>query len=296
MTTPVVPLPAQFKGLTLPRLARDVIAHAQHGWPSEIIFDFGNLTFIKPPGVVFLSNLVHWLHEKKTVVQFVNINRGSPALFYLDDALFFEQHCNRKVRPTASPRSTMRPLKRIAHQDIHYWLGFDLIPWLSSRLCISQASLYAFKNCASELFNNIKDHTRYDIGSIFVQQFPNAGTIDICVSDFGLGIPDKVREKVPSISDTEAILQAVQEGFTTKSQPGNKGAGLDYLLRTIVLTNGGQVTFYSREGIVRFDRVGTIIRPYIMNNIGFCPGTTIEINLRTDAIEVLPEESEDLQW
>jgi hypothetical protein len=31
----------------------------------------------------------------------------------------------------------------------------------------------------------------------------------------------------------------------------------------------------------------------VFNNVGFCPGTTIEINLRTDTIEVLPDESEE---
>jgi hypothetical protein len=44
------------------------------------------------------------------------------------------------------------------------------------------------------------------------------------VADFGLGIPDKVREKVAGISDCDAILKAVEERFTTKSQPGERVA------------------------------------------------------------------------
>jgi hypothetical protein len=31
------------------------------------------------------------------------------------------------------------------------------------------------------------------------------------VADFGLGIPDKVRSKVPEISDTAAIIKATSE-------------------------------------------------------------------------------------
>jgi anti-sigma regulatory factor (Ser/Thr protein kinase) len=293
---PIIPLPAQFRGLTLSKLAGQVVAHARNGWPPELIFDFGNLDFIRPAGIVFLSNLIHWLHEKNTTVKFLNVTRTSQALLYLDDSLFFEQHCGAKVRASASPRGTTRPLKRIAHRDSHAWLGSDLVPWLASRLGITEASLYPFKACASELFNNIQDHTRYDIGSIFVQHFPRENGINICVSDFGLGIPNKVREKVAGITDSAAILKAVEEGFTTKSQPGNQGTGLDYLLKTVVRGNGGQVTIYSCESIVRFDRRGTIIKPYMFSNVGFSPGTTIEINLRTDTIEVLPEESEDLQW
>jgi len=296
MTVPVIALPAQFRGLTLSRLAGDVVAHAKNGWPPELIFDFGHLDFIRPAGVVFLSNLIHWLHEQHTTVKFQNATRTSSALLYLDDSLFFEQHCGAKVRATASPRGTTRPLKKIAHRDSHAWLGADLVPWLAVQLRITEASLYPFKACASELFNNIQDHTRYDIGSIFVQHFPRENGINICVSDFGLGIPKKVREKVAGLSDAAAILKAVEEGFTTKSQPGNQGTGLDYLLKTIVQANGGQVTIYSCESIVRFDRSGTIIKPYVFNNVGFCPGTTIELNLRTDTIELLPEGSEDLQW
>ncbi len=172
MTAPVIAVPAQFRGLTLAKLAGDVVAHAQNGWPPELIFDFGQLDFIRPAGVVFLSNLVHWLHEQKTTVKFINATRKSRAVVYLDDSLFFEQHCGAKLRESAAPRGTTCPLEKIAHRDSHAWLGSELVPWLAMRLGITDASLYPFKACASELFNNIQDHTRYDIGSIFVQHFP----------------------------------------------------------------------------------------------------------------------------
>src|SRR5262249_5535424 len=80
MTAPVIILPAQFRGLTLAKVAGDVVAHAQDGWPLELIFDFGHLNFIRPAGVVFLSNLVHWLHEQNTTVKFRNTTRVFRAL------------------------------------------------------------------------------------------------------------------------------------------------------------------------------------------------------------------------
>jgi hypothetical protein len=170
------------------------------------------------------------------------------------------------------------------------------VPWLAAHLRITQPSLYTFKACISELFNNIQDHTRYDIGSIFMQYFPRDSVITISLSDFGLGIPTKVREKLPKISDDEAILLAVQEGFTTKSIPGNKGAGLDYLLKSVVIHNGGVVTFYSQGSIVQFRRHGKTMKHHALKDVGFCPGTTIDVEIRTDTIEVLPDEREDLQW
>jgi hypothetical protein len=65
MAAPVVVIPRQFSGLTLSRLAAQVIHEARSGWPPEMAFDFGELAFIRPAGMVFLSNLIYWLNEKK---------------------------------------------------------------------------------------------------------------------------------------------------------------------------------------------------------------------------------------
>ena len=162
---------------------------------------------------------------------------------------------------------------------------------------MTEASVYNLKTCLSELFNNIKDHTRLDIGSIFVQHYPTENRINISLSDFGLGIPAKVRETVPGLGDSEAVVQAVKEGFTSKSTPGNAGLGLDYLLKTVVGTNSGEVTIYSSHAIVRFRKANDgKIAPFMSKKVGFCPGTTIDINLRTDLIERLPQEREELEW
>lgn len=296
MDAPTIELPGQFDGLSLSAVAADVVAKCPNGWPPKIVIDFKSLRFIRPAGVVFLSNLVHWLHHHGTSVEFTSANVVSSPVRFLDDSLFFEQHCSAKLREGAAPRGTTLPLVKIAHKDSHAWLDLTLVPWMAERLAITKASLYSVKACISELFNNIQDHTQYDIGSIFVQHYPNEKRVTISVSDFGLGIPDSVRKTVPSLDDSEAIIQSVKEGFTTKSKPTNKGIGLDYLLRTVVLGNGGQVTIYSQGGIVRFDKAGTKIDSYSFENVGFCPGTTIDVSLRTDTIEVLPEEREELQW
>lgn len=292
-----VSLPQQFEGETLSNVAAEIYEKCPTGLPVEIKMDLADLRFIRPAGIVFLSNLVHWLNERGTKVSFCNMNEDSEAIRYLDDSLFFEQHCGKKIRTDSKPRGTTQPLKKIAHKDIHQWLDFTLLPWLANRLSISKASLADMRSCISELFHNIEDHTQYDIGSIFVQHYPNEKRVTISLSDFGLGIPEKVRQQVPKLSDSEAIKQAVREGFTTKSRSTNKGLGLDSLLKTAVIRNGGEVTIYSGKGIVRFYRKGgTALGSYVFKDVGFCPGTTIDINLRTDTIENEPEEREDLEW
>lgn len=249
---------------------------------------------------MFLSNLIHWLHEQGTKVMLTNVKRDNEAIRYLDDSQFFKQHCGELVWPNSSPRSTTKPLMPIAHSDSHAWLELQLVPWLAARTGKSKASFYQIKACLSELFNNIKDHTRFDIGSMFVQHYPNkgpGGMLTISIADFGLGIPEKVRQTVPSLSDSDAVIQAVQEGFTSKSTPGNSGIGLDSLLKCAVGTNHGTVVFYTLNAIVTFSQgADGKIQQYCHPGVGFCPGTTIEINLRIDLIEEIPDKSEDLEW
>jgi hypothetical protein len=47
---------------------------------------------------------------------------------------------------------------------------------------------------------------------------------------------------------------------------------------------------------VEFERAGELMQPQALPDVGFCPGTTIDIEIRTDTIEVLPDEREELQW
>lgn len=263
--------------------------------PPKLVFDFARLQFIRPAGVVFLSNLIDWLAEKGTRVSFSGCDTKREAIKYLDDSLFFERHWGSKLALESTPRDTTRPLLKIAQKDSHAWLEAEFVPWLAARLDVTRASLYAIKVVVSELFNNIQDHTRYDIGSIFIQHFPREHSITISVSDFGLGIPEKVRQRLPGVQDPDAVIRAVQEGFTTKSKPANKGAGLDYLLRVVALQNKGKVTIYSGGAIVEFKAVGGRIVPRVVDNVGFSPGTTFAIEI-SDEIEQLPEEREDLQW
>ncbi|HEX7882952.1 MAG TPA: hypothetical protein VF499_09455 [Afipia sp.] len=295
MPSQIVQLPWQFNGLSLSKVAGDLAAaHAGKGWPPEIQIDFGRLGFVRPAGMVFLSNMFTWLRAHGTTVTPINVTGAGDAVTFLDDALFFEQHFGRKLRPGAAPRSTTRPLMQIAHENCHDWLEHDLLPWLAGRLNVTRSSLYDIKNCIAELFNNIQDHTQLEIGTICAQHFPRENRVYISLADLGLGIPTRVRTRLTNLTDAEAIIKATELGFTTKSVPGNQGAGLDVLLGAVVRRNGGAVSFYSSTAIVRFGegRQG----PRVVPNVGFCPGTTIDIVLRTDAIERLPDQREDLEW
>jgi anti-sigma regulatory factor (Ser/Thr protein kinase) len=264
--------------------------------PAQATIDFSNLQFISPVGVTYLSNLINWLEHHGCEVTISYDDENRPALRYLDDSLFFYMHARQKLKPASTPRSTTQPLQKITHEKSHAWLDQHLIPWISLRIGYTRASLLVFQTCMAEIFNNIKDHSALDIGCIFVQHFPNLEKVSISIADFGNGIPNTVRNINPDLDDFAAIMQAVQLGFTSGSLPTNRGIGLDYLLQSVVLHNRGEITIFSLNGAVRFVNSGGSIRGINLPSIGFCPGTTIDICLRTDTIVQIDDEEEELEW
>jgi len=280
----------------MPLVISRLIASCGGKFPPKIEIDFSTLGFIRPSGVVFLSNLIKWLAAGGATVSLTGLNPCRDSHRFLDDSLFFEQHMGQKLAWHSSPRATTVPLREVTQAESHMWLRTSLVPWLAGRVSVPVPSLHQFQTCLSEIFNNIADHTVYDIGGIFVQHFPRENRVIISIADFGDGIPQSVRAVCPELTDVEAIQKAVEDGFTTKSTPRNRGAGLDYLLRVVVLQNGGCVTIYSQHGIVMFSRDNGAVKASPRTVDGFSPGTLFDIELRTDTIEVLDDEEEEFEW
>jgi hypothetical protein len=262
----------------------------------RIVFDFQTLQFIRPAGVVFLHNIIRWLQAKKCEVRFQSQDGNSPSLRYLHDSLFFKLHLEGAVPASEPSRATTRPLIEVKHHNSHAWIDLTLIPWVSDQAKVNKASLYGLQSSMSEIFNNILDHSRYDIGSVFGQHFPAEHSITVAVSDMGLGIPATVRTVKSELSDCGAIIEAVKEGFTSRSIATNAGLGLAQLLRSVVTGLGGSVTIYSGRGIVSFFRRRGMVTTYPVTHVGFCPGTTIEIRVDTQSIPYMSEQEEEVQW
>lgn len=301
MSAANIVLPSQFNGYTMARVVDQYRQFTQGAAPKSVCFDFSELSFIRPAGVVFLSNLIKWLEAKAVRVTYTGLNANCAAVTFLDNSQFFLAHSGKKISPFSHPKITTSPLQFVKQCDSHAWLEFDMMQWPSRRSGVSPRSLAEFKTCYSELFNNISDHTRLDIGCIFSQHFPNGafpkgGCIETAIADFGVGIPASVRQKIPEVSDANAILKAVEEGFTTKGVPGNRGAGLNYLLQRVVLGNGGHVTIFSGYAIVRFANLRGEIVPTVTADGGFSPGTLIEVTLRADTFREIEEEEGDVEW
>ncbi len=266
---------------------------------NEFIFDLTSLSFIRPSGVTIFSNIIEYLQKNNVRVDFVlpkySGYQNSPVKF-LDDSLFFERYLGKKLFESSHPRSTTVPLKLIGYEQSFFWLENDFIRWLSNRLYLTEASLVNIKLCVIEIFNNIRDHSGENIGCVFAQHFPREHQVKIAISDFGVGIPTHVRQSYPQIEDSQAILKATEEGFTTKSVHTNAGAGLDILISNVVSNNKGGVLIYSHRGQVSCSwSGGRVVKDHRALD-GFYPGTFLYITLRTDTIENVVDIAEDFEW
>lgn len=263
--------------------------------PKEVEIDFSDVSFITPPSVAFLSNFCHWFGNAGATVTLVGLSQNRNAIKYLDDSLFFEQHVGRKLNPSSRCRSTTIPVRTVAKTESHAWLEFDFLPWLMKNSGLSKPSLAEVKTCLQELFNNISDHTIHDEGCVFGQWYPNLNKIIVSVADFGSGIPQNVGKIIAGLSDNDAIVKAAEDGFSSKSLPTNRGAGLYLLLLNVVQRFHGTVTIRSATGYVEFVNKQESIYVNCHTACGFCIGTTIDIVLFTDRIPHA-EEEEDFEW
>jgi len=290
-------LPHNFNAETMyPFIATAINCEQLEPKCSRLEFDFSNLNFIEPIGVVVLSNTVEWLRKNQVKLSFKNHSTSTPGNKFLDDSKFFLRYLNKQVNLKSDTRSTTVPLHLVKHESSFVYIE-NLIYWLSVRLHLSKSTLSGLKVCLEEVFNNIRDHASEDTGCIFVQHHPRANQVKIVVSDFGVGIPINVRTIITKISDAEAIRKATQEGFTTKPGGKNRGAGLDILLLNVVKSNQGSVHIHSLNGIFyAYPGTAGIQTRVKTSRDGTYPGTLIQLILRTETFDPSIADEEDFVW
>ncbi|MCV3201892.1 ATP-binding protein [Bacillus velezensis] len=297
-----VRIPEFFKRNSMHLLIDKVIDSDMRPMNNEMNFNFCELKYIEPPGVTILSNLLQWLHSKGVEVIFtypsdIKDRIKKDALIYLDDSMFFKKYLGECLTERATVRPTTIEIQDVAYSDSYQWLQFQFIPWLANRLELNPVSLNDVSMCFGEIFNNIKDHAQQNIGCIFAQHYPNKHEVNITISDFGVGIPNTIRNVDRTLSDKEALEKAVQEGFSSQSTPKNRGAGLHTLIQNIVINYGGEVHIRSFRGILTCTRNN--FNELCLNSLhgrNNYPGTFIEIILKTEQIENIEDDEEEFNW
>lgn len=264
---------------------------------NKIVFNFTTLSYIEPSGITILSNLFQWLMKRdiKVSVTYPSTIAGGRycPITYLDDSMFFKRYLGKTLTQHASVRQTTRPLELVTYSKSYQWLPDVFMPWLANQLGVRANSLGEIKVAIEEIFNNINDHSSENIGCIYAQHYPNMNTLKISISDFGIGIPGAVQTKY-ALTDKEALEKAIEKGFSTESTPGNRGAGLNNILTSVVNVNKGIVHIHSNRGIIKCNHGENGLESYSATAEGYYPGTLFEIILNTN--NIFENEEEDFEW
>lgn len=260
---------------------------------ASIEFDFSQVEGVGIGGIAILSNLVEMLHKSGVKVSFSNYRRLPTLLRYLVESGFYATYLDEDATTPHSP--SILPLSRVRGPYVHGYITHQVIPWIEGALGVGDGAAASIHGCFLEIFNNIADHSTEEVGCAVGGIDPATKKIEVCVSDFGIGIPNQVKTKVPGLTDAQAIVKACEEGFTTRTTPRNRGAGLATLLRSVVARNGGEVTISSGYGYLRGRPTDTVpsVRATLLR--APYPGTLIRIKL--DAEKFKPVEvKEEFEW
>ena len=294
----VINLPLNFNCDTMYTFIATAVDEQRNAQSSKIVFDFSSLKFIEPVGVVILSNLIEYFKKLNVKTFFSGHKFITEPISYLDDAGFFKLYLGETIKTISKPRITTMPLNLVTNQRAVGFVHGNLIPWIANNLDVNESALDTIRVSIEEIFHNIQDHSGVPIGCVFAQSFPKISRLQIAISDFGLGIPANVRKVCPELDDRDALRQACEEGFTTKSNVNNRGVGLPQLIKYVTQRNEGTVLLASGKGQLSavLEQKSTKITPR-SRSVSY-PGTLVRVILRTDSLAKMAQDlqPEDFSW
>lgn len=267
---------------------------------SELLIDMTKVEFIDPAGMISLSNIIQWSQKIKEVdlTFIVDINtlnkKNRQAMEYLSDCGFFANFGEPAIFKHPQLRSTTLALKEVETHQAYQWKQLELMSWLRKQTH-RQNEFSSIGVAIDEIFNNISDHSKENIGCIFGQFYPKTNQIVISISDFGVGIPQTIRQKFGlELTDDELIEYALTEGVSSQSVPQNRGAGLSNIMKTLTRDSIARVTIISNCGMIELSDNQVVERKLFQESY---PGTFFELVIDV-ANEKLydSEEEEEFEW
>lgn len=261
---------------------------------SHIEFNFSQVEALGIRAIAVLSNLIELLRKAKVEVTFLHYERCQAAEFLHRTGFHSRYLAQASSNRTATTRH-MLPLALVDYAGSHAFIENRIVPWMEAAVDAPEGALASINVCLKEIFNNIIDHSTVDVGCSIACFDEEKGRIEVCASDFGIGIPRNVRTKIPELDDRQAVERACEEGFTTKSTPRNRGAGLHILMQNIVELNKGQVLLYSGHGSIRRSKLNGETEHVSVRTPTAYPGTLVYMTLDANTIHI-EETQEEFEW
>jgi ATP-binding region, ATPase family protein len=135
---------------------------------------------------------------------------------------------------------------------IHEYIKEEVFSAIGNK--ISDDFLKEVSYCIFEIVHNVRDHSGADRFYICGQHYPKQGILRLAISDLGVGLPAKVKQRNPHmVSDIEAVEWAFVDGNTTKRRKEG-GVGL-YSIKDI-LHQRGQLKLISNQAFYSISQSG----------------------------------------
>lgn len=260
----------------------------------EIVYDLRKFTFFEPVDtLLFAMSVIYFKYKNVSQKYYHPLNHKADS--YLTAIGLFE-FCKTNYQEPQTieiiPSLSAMPLRRITPVTMNEYI--ILAQSYFSQHC-PQKDLSFLNITISELINNVRDHSRSPIDAyVFCQLYPRLNTIKIVVGDLGIGIPASVNEFLRSknksaMSDINSIIWAVGKNTSTKSQPHNRGKGLNNLLE-FIQSNRSIMHIYSNSGLFITTKNRTNSRE---NNIKNFVGTVIQMEINIDNLPANDDIVED---
>lgn len=191
--------------------------------PANLCFPGIKIADLKPLHIVSAACLIESLSKIKRDISLDKTEVGN----YMFEKLKFREYWAEGQDYTCSEDENILNLWRLQpnQKDVY---PREVTKYLK-RFAKSK-DLSAISMSITEAFYNVCDHANAQGNAFsFISFDPEKLILDIAVCDFGIGIGNSVRTIYPSMTDEEALKNAIQPTFTVKSQEHNSGMGLDVI-------------------------------------------------------------------
>ncbi len=258
------------------------VSPATQGERIVLVFENIEVGAFEPIHLVTLACLIEFLDRQGYVVSLQNTE--SPVHKFLFETLQFPRYWKEGQNYVPANSDSIFNLWRLVEAEIegHSQRIHD---YLQKRL-FKNKDLSAVKNSLVEAYYNIFDHAEAGGNAFSLIKYDGlTEKLHVAICDFGRGIADTVKEKVPDITeDYEALGKAMEDLFTINSKTHNMGLGLGNIRRTC--TESDKLRILSNQGFLYANSDFIQIQP---NNFYFC-GTLIYYELSLshfDELEII---------
>jgi hypothetical protein len=268
--------------------------------PAEVYtFNFGNLRWIEPFALLFLSSEIQRMHSKNPESKFVAINPDSCSYaahmgFFQSFGLNYGKHPGEASGSSTYLPITICDVKKLSDSPEPDVYGPVIDHWsnqMTSMLTRTESGdLYkTIAYSIQEMLRNIIEHSRSSQYGYCAQYWPYHQKVEVAILDRGIGIRDGLLNN-PDLSildDRAALTLALMPGVSGKKDPqrlkgfySNMGLGL-YMVSRLCREGGDFFIASGEKGLFLSEN-----NPKVFLDVPFS-GTAVRLTLNTSRLQAL---------